>query len=188
MITFTWFAPSAAPLVWWHVAGWYAAVAWGAFILGLFGVGGGAEAAMAKRNGVAGYGTLNCTKPTPKHMCAALMKAKGIPAASQAKLAAFEKATAAAPLADTMAHVLAELAISYNAGFEARCAGLNNKSISQGGRDYSAQEAGLVSMLSTASSLYAGLVNNIENACKVSADPLAAQLRKLWGPGGRAVE
>ena len=41
MITFTWFAPTAAPLVWWHVAGWYSAVAWGAFILGLFGVGGG---------------------------------------------------------------------------------------------------------------------------------------------------
>jgi hypothetical protein len=79
----------------------------------------------------------SCVMPRRNHSCDDLRAAHGLLPAQLAKLTAFVKATGGtngsgtvtsttgADLTNTLAHEMALLALAYDAGFQARCTGLN---------------------------------------------------------------
>ena len=118
--------------------------------------------------------------PAVPHRCAALLATHGLTTLESTHLRQFVSAAASdANLKATLAHSMGALALSFSAGFEARCDGLNNGTVAPL-RSFNSSEASLIQLLTSAVSVHTGLINHMSHTLPRAADPLAAELLKLW--------
>ena len=101
--------------------------------------------------------------------------------ATAARLRAFIAVTATPPLDTTLARTMAQTTLAYRASAYTRCNGLSNGTI-PGLRSASANRASVTQIVTTAASLYAGVVNHVQNTLQrlASTDTVAAALLKAW--------